>query len=185
LIKAAEQVFVAKGYVATTMADIAAAAVMSKKTIYQIFNSKTELFDCLMMECVVRLPMPEADSPEPPLETLRDMLLSYGRALLSPRQITLTRLILANIASVPEVDERLKQRCGEAQDMLERWFIRVAERGGLRIRNAQAAAEMLFTLAFGGIQSALLLDLRALPTEAELAARVDWSIGVFLREFTV
>jgi AcrR family transcriptional regulator len=185
LIEAAEEVFIVKGYVATTMADIAAAATMSKKTIYQIFASKRELFDSLMIDRVVRLPRPEADSMEPPTAALRSMLLAYGRALLSPRQIILMRLILANIASVPDASEVVRRRCQDAQADLAHWLTGQAAEGAWHIADPRGAADMLLTLAFGSFQSALLLALRETPSETELTARIDWSINLFLREMTI
>ncbi len=185
LLKAAEEVFVAKGYVATTMADIAAVAAMSKKTIYQVFASKKELFDSLMIDRVVCLPLPEDGRHDSPAAALRAMLLAYGQALLNPQQVILTRLILANIASVPEVSAAVKERCEAARADLARWLADQAGQGAWRLADATRAAEMLLTLAFGSFQSALLFALRDTPSETELAAQVDWSVAVFQREFTL
>ena len=48
LIEAAEDIFLAKGYHAATMNDVAKAAGMSKKTVYTIIESKAELFGALL-----------------------------------------------------------------------------------------------------------------------------------------
>ena len=48
LIAAAEDIFLAKGYHAATMNDVAKAAGMSKKTVYMMIESKAELFGALL-----------------------------------------------------------------------------------------------------------------------------------------
>jgi len=49
LMAAAEDLFLDRGFVATTMSDIARAAGMSKKTLYKLFESKTELFRAMLL----------------------------------------------------------------------------------------------------------------------------------------
>ena len=183
LIAAAEKVFLAKGYIATTMADIAAAAGMSKKTIYQIFDSKAELFDALMLEGLAALPPVPTPGDEHVAEALRGVLMSFGRVMLSPRQISLTRLTLANVASVPQVNNAVTRRCLDLKTGMSDWLAIQIERGAFQITDLTLATETLFNLAFASLRAELLLALRDTPTEDELAQRVDWSIGIFMREF--
>ncbi|MET0720101.1 MAG: helix-turn-helix domain-containing protein, partial [Tardiphaga sp.] len=49
LLLAAEATFSRKGFAATTMDDIAGAAGMSKKTLYKLYDSKTELFRAMLL----------------------------------------------------------------------------------------------------------------------------------------
>ncbi len=183
LLSAAEHVFLAKGYVATTMADIARAAGMSKKTIYQIFASKNKLFDALMMDRLAVPRMPADDGSRPPEAVLRAVLLDLARFALSPKQIALTRLILAAIASTPEVGCVLKARCVQVESAMQNWLALQASRGVFDIPDVPSAAAMLFGIAFGDFHWHLLLELGAAPTEAELAARIERAIAVFMRAF--
>ena len=64
LIAAAADLFLHKGYHATTMDDVARCAGMSKKTVYQVFSSKAELFDALLSDWFA----PFAAPIEAPLE---------------------------------------------------------------------------------------------------------------------
>ena len=70
LIEAAEDMFLAKGYHAATMNDVANAAGMSKKTVYTLIKSKAELFITLLAhhESLLDFPTPE------PGWTTRDIL---------------------------------------------------------------------------------------------------------------
>jgi AcrR family transcriptional regulator len=49
ILKAAKEVFFSKGYMKSTMDEIAYAAQISKPTIYQYFRTKDELYSALML----------------------------------------------------------------------------------------------------------------------------------------
>jgi AcrR family transcriptional regulator len=183
LLSAAEHVFLSKGYVSTTMADIAQAAGMSKKTIYQVFDSKKALFDALMMDRLTVLKMPAEDADRPPASILRTVLLDISRIVLAPKQIALTRLILAEIASTPEVGDVMKTRCVQVETMMQTWLAQQISRGVFDIADIPSAAAMLFGIAFGDFHWHLLLQLGEGPSDAELVARIERSVAVFMREF--
>jgi AcrR family transcriptional regulator len=183
LLSAAEHVFLSKGYVSTTMADIAQAAGMSKKTIYQVFNSKKALFDALMMDRMTVLKMPAEDADRAPTVILRAVLLDISRFVLAPKQIALTRLILAEIASTPEVGDVMKTRCVQVETMIQNWLALQTSRGVFDIPDIPSAAAMLFGIAFGDFHWHLLLQLGEAPSEAVLVARIERSVAVFMRAF--
>jgi TetR/AcrR family transcriptional regulator, regulator of autoinduction and epiphytic fitness len=183
LLAAAEQVFLARGYVSTTMADIAQAAAMSKKTIYQVFASKKELFDALMMDRLAVPRLQPEDGGRPAAAVLSSLLLDMARFVLSPKRIALTRLILAEIASTPEVGDVLKARCVQAERTMQTWLALQVSRGIFDIADIPSAAAMLFGTAFGDFHWHLLLQLGEAPTEAAVRARIERSVAVFMREF--
>jgi len=183
LLSAAEDVFLAKGYVSTTMADIAHAAGMSKKTIYQVFDSKKDLFDALIMDRLAVLRIQPEDAGRPAATVLGNVLLDMARFVLSPKQIALTRLILAEIASTPEVGEVMKARCVQVERTMQNWLALQVSRGIFDIPDIPSAAAMLFGSAFGDFHWHLLLQLGEAPTEAVVQARIERSVAVFMREF--
>jgi TetR/AcrR family transcriptional regulator of autoinduction and epiphytic fitness len=183
LLSAAEQVFLAKGYVSTTMADIAQAAAMSKKTIYQVFASKKELFDALMMDRLAVPRIQPEDGDRPAAAVLSSLLLDMARFVLAPKRIALTRLILAEIASTPEVGDVLKARCVQAERTMQTWLALQVSRGIFDIADIPSAAAMLFGTAFGDFHWHLLLQLGEAPTEAAVRARIERSVAIFMREF--
>jgi len=183
LLSAAERVFLARGYVSTTMADIAQAAGMSKKTIYQVFESKKALFDALMIDRLAVLRIEPEDVGRPPDAVLENFLLDLARFVLSPKQIALTRLILAEIASTPEVGDVMKMRCVQVERTMQNWLTLQVSRGIFDIADIPSAAAMLFGTAFGDFHWHLLLQLGEAPTEAMVRARIELSVAVFMREF--
>jgi AcrR family transcriptional regulator len=183
LLSAAEAVFLARGYVSTTMADIAQAAGMSKKTIYQVFDSKKQLFDALMMDRLAVLRIQPEDVARPPEVVLGNFLLDLARFVLAPKQIALTRLILAEIASTPEVGDVMKVRCVQVERTMQNWLALQVSRGIFDIQDIPSAAAMLVGAAFGDFHWHLMLQLGEVPTEAVVRTRVEWSVAVFMREF--
>lgn len=55
IIKAAERIFIEKGYENATMDDVARAADYSKATIYVYFKSKGEIFDYIILKGMIML----------------------------------------------------------------------------------------------------------------------------------
>ncbi|MEA2775707.1 MAG: hypothetical protein QOF90_1113, partial [Acetobacteraceae bacterium] len=92
LVAAAGEMFLLKGYRATTMDDIAQCAGMSKKTVYQIFAAKSELFDALLTEWFAPFTIPVEADGRPPREVLTDLLCRLVNFALTERQISMTRL---------------------------------------------------------------------------------------------
>ncbi|MCM2475848.1 TetR/AcrR family transcriptional regulator [Rhizobium sp. CG5] len=103
ILAAAERVFVDQGYGASTMEEIARAAEMSKKTLYQYFTDKESLFAALLQSDVMPdFPEVPADGPASP-ELLRETFSTIARAILAPRHIALTRLVISEAPKTPEL----------------------------------------------------------------------------------
>ena len=103
--------------------------------------------------------------------------------MLAPKQIALTRLILAEIASTPEVGDVMKTRCVQVETMMQNWLALQISRGVFDIPDIPSAAAMLFGIAFGDFHWHLLLQLGEAPSEAVLVARIERTVAVFVREF--
>jgi AcrR family transcriptional regulator len=183
LLIAAEQVFLDHGYVSTTMDDIAHAAGMSKKTIYQVFTSKKDLFDALMLDRLAEVRVSPDDAGEPPATVLRNLLFRLGQMILAPRHVAMARLIIAEVANSPEVADVLKARCTQGETTLQRWLAEQAAGGAFIMPDVVEAANVLFAMSLGQFHWHLLLGLGPRPSDEDLLRRVDWAVGIFMREF--
>ncbi|WP_284945482.1 TetR/AcrR family transcriptional regulator [Acidisoma cladoniae] len=183
LLTAAEQVFLDRGYVSSTMDDIAHAAGMSKKTIYQVFSSKKDLFDALMMDRLSELKMPANDTDQSASAVLKDLLFRLGQMVLAPKHIAMARLIVAEVASSPEVADVLKARCTQGETTMQRWLADQTTRGIFVLPDVVEGANMLFAMALGDFHWHLLLGMGPRPSDEALHRRIDWAVGVFMREF--
>ncbi|MGP3698085.1 TetR/AcrR family transcriptional regulator [Rhodobacter sp. NSM] len=106
ILRAAEQVFVCHGYSGTTMDRIACAAGMSKRTLYQFFPDKLAVLVAILKAYDAGPLMAVLADPEPPgtaREILHRSLVEILRFLLSPAQVALTRLAVAEATVAPEV----------------------------------------------------------------------------------
>ncbi|QPM88859.1 TetR/AcrR family transcriptional regulator [Pseudooceanicola algae] len=90
----AEALFCAHGYRAVSMAQIAAAAGMSKRTIYGAFMSKEDLLNGLIASSLVWDDSVES-LPADPVDRLRLQVRRVTRRVLSERHINLCRLAIS------------------------------------------------------------------------------------------
>lgn len=186
LREAAETVFLRDGYATARMDDVAHLAGMSKRTLYQRFPSKAALFEAVMEDCLCPLAFDASLDKEPDLAgALRAMLLTLTRHLFHPRQVAIFRLIIGEVNRSPELADAF-HRAGPAKGAgaLEYLLGREIDAGRLVLTDAREAARMLIGMAMGAAQMFMLLGLQGPPSEAEMEARVNDAVEVFLRGAT-
>ena len=184
LIAVAERVFLEKGYHLATMDDIARLAGVSKKTIYVEFAGKAALFDALLAERLAPLAAPIPEDGRPMAAVLSEYLLSVARIALSPRQIALTRLMVAESPHSPEVAQALRaQAVCNGDSALDAWLATQAARGALRLPDARQAGAMLFGMSIGELLLAQLIKADPPPAPSEVARRIELAVGMFLAAY--
>jgi AcrR family transcriptional regulator len=184
LIAAAEDLFLHKGYHATTMDDVARCAGMSKKTVYQVFSSKSELFDALLSDWFAPFTAPIEADDQPPRQVLAGALARLANFALSERQVLLMRLLIAETSCSEEIATALDRQCmGRGKGALEQWLGAQAAAGVLKIDNPKEAANILFFSVVGDFLFRLLLRTRPRPTGEEIDARIEHTVAVFFRQF--
>jgi AcrR family transcriptional regulator len=180
LIAAAADLFLHKGYHATTMDDVARCAGMSKKTVYQVFSSKSELLDALLSDWFAPFTAPIEADDQPPRQVLTDALLRLANYALSERQVLLMRLLIAETSLSEDIAIALDRQCmGRGKGALEQWLAAQAAAGVLKIDDPKEAANMLFFTVVGDFLLRLLLRKRPEPADDEIAARVEHTVAVF------
>ena len=149
--RAAVGEFLRNGYVGTSMDDVAAAARVSKQTVYKHFGSKEELF-LAIIEATVGEVMDEvfervSPSPEQHGE-LAEQLLTMGRRLIvlimQPELLALRRLVTGEASRFPQLGG-VWWRGGPARLMagLTELLRQADQNGELAIDDPQLAAEQL------------------------------------------
>ncbi len=184
LIAAAADPFLHKGYHATTMDDVARCAGMSKKTVYQVFSSKSELLDALLSDWFAPFTAPIETDGQPPRQVLTDALLRLANYALSERQVLLMRLLIAETSLSEDIAVALDRQCmGRGKGALEQWLTAQAAAGVLKIDDPKEVANMLFFTVVGDFLLRLLLRKRPEPADDEIAARIEHTVAVFFRQF--
>ena len=181
LLDAAEQIFLAKGYHAATMADVAKAAGMSKKTVYQLIDSKAELFVALFnhYQSLLTFPTPQPDWSAHTI--LEQNLLCLARFLLSPEQIAIVRLIMTEYTHSPDLGRVFHQnRFKKAKSRLEVCLTDIARSQNMRLTKVSELAAMLFGMAIGEFHLGVLIGYRPPPTKTALEKRIHHAVETFL-----
>ena len=182
LIEAAEDIFLAKGYHTATMSDVAKAAGMSKKTVYQLIESKADLFADLLAYRQEQIVMPDNHEDGPLQETLVQYLLCLAHFLLSPKQISIIRLIMAEYTHGKDFGRIFHQkRVTKANLFLEDYLMKIEPPTYRPISDFKEMAAILFGMALGEFHLGVLIGFRAMPTKAVLTNRIRLAVELFLK----
>jgi AcrR family transcriptional regulator len=181
LIEAAEDIFLAKGYHSATMSDVAKAAGMSKKTVYQLISSKAELFVALLAHYQSLLSFPTTQ-PDWSIQTiLVENLLCLAKFVLSPDQIAIIRLIMAEYTHSPDLGRIFHQnRFKKAKTRLETCLLDIAASQNFELTNASEMSAMLFGMAIGEFHISVLIGFRPPPSKPALEKRIRHAVNIFL-----
>jgi TetR/AcrR family transcriptional repressor of mexJK operon len=147
ILEAARQVFLRKGYLGTSMDEIAAAASVSKQTVYKQFADKETLFYDVIDSTIVEFDNPffEAIAQLTEEDDVEQHLLEVGRQLMrllmQPNILQLRRLVIGEAARFPDLASRVAQRGQEpAMTALAKAFDQLAAKGSLHVEDADLAA---------------------------------------------
>ncbi|KHL73141.1 TetR family transcriptional regulator [Pseudomonas putida] len=187
ILEAAKTLFLSLGYANTSMDAVAAAAGVSKLTVYSHFTDKQTLFgSAVMATCQNQLPDLMFEYPEgAPVEAvLLNIARGFQALISSDEAVKLSRLIMAQGSLDPSFGEYFYE-AGPKRVLagMEGLLRGVAERGMLRIDNPLRAAEHFFCLVKGAPDYRLLLGCAGPLEGDEAEAHVREVVGVFLRAF--
>lgn len=132
IIQAAIAEFRAHGFEITSMDKIAATAGVSKRTVYNHFPSKEELFAEILNQLWARIiaePSVSYDHEQPLHEQLRLMLREKVQMMADENFLTLARVAIAATIHSPERAQNMIERMGEREEGLTVW-IRAAQADG-------------------------------------------------------
>jgi TetR/AcrR family transcriptional regulator of autoinduction and epiphytic fitness len=132
IIQAAIAEFRANGFEITSMDKIAATAGVSKRTVYNHFPSKEELFAEILNQLWTRIsaePAVTYNREQPLREQLRQMLQAKVQMMADENFLTLARVAIAATIHSPERAQNMVERMGEREEALTVW-IRAAQADG-------------------------------------------------------
>jgi TetR/AcrR family transcriptional regulator, mexJK operon transcriptional repressor len=189
LLDTAAEVFVAEGFSAASMNEIARRANCSKETFYARFPGKEHLFLAVMerrMAGVFNDGAVFSMAQEAPLETtLRHFASWLLRGALSEAQIALIRIVNMECARFPVLGERFLQLGPErGHAVLADYLAGQIKRGSLLNEGARRMAEHYISLLTGGEVRWRITGLRATPLRKnELEQHLEAALQAFLRAY--
>jgi TetR/AcrR family transcriptional repressor of mexJK operon len=187
ILEAAKRLFVEQGYDGVSMDQIAAAAGVSKLTVYSHFGDKDALFAAAARAyCERQLPAELfAACPEVPL---RERLLEIARAFYamvsSPEAVAGHRILCTPQMAdspVPAMfwDAGPKRVQGEFAQLLQRRI----EAGELEIDDVPRAASQFFALLKGDLHAQLVMGCADAACREVVREHVAASVDMFLRAY--
>lgn len=186
ILEAAKRKFLAGGYGATSVEEIAAEAEVSKQTVYNHFGSKETLFRALIEELsgglLLSASLPEGETG------VRATLLAFARRFLhlalDPTSLGLHRLLVSETPHFPEL-ARAVFEAGPRRTVasLAGWITAASRRGDLRVDNPTLAAEQLLGALRGHLQLRALFGVAPAPDAAEMNVAAEHAIDAFMAAY--
>ncbi|MBB5517419.1 TetR/AcrR family transcriptional regulator [Amphiplicatus metriothermophilus] len=185
IIAGARKAFLAKGFDAASMDTVALMAGVSKRTVYNRFRSKEELFIAAIMDTCRRLLPVDIEAIEaslPPEEFIRQMARRFLRAILEPEAIALRRIATFEAGRTAHLGRAYLEHG-------PRWLVktcapilkRLAERGALRVDDAEGATWRLGALITEPLYTEVLLGDPPADIEAAVDAQIESGLSAFMR----
>jgi AcrR family transcriptional regulator len=150
ILAGARIVFTEDGYGGASMSRIAAAAGVSKGTLYNYFPGKRELFTAFMQVTsaeTVLLIFDQIDSADPPERSLRRICERLLEVLTSDAGLLIYRMVVGEASRFPELAEAYDATGPRrAIAAMAAWIRAQAAAGRLAVDDPSFAAEQLFGL---------------------------------------
>jgi len=182
VLEGGTRVFLERGFAATSMDDVAAAAAVSKRTLYQYFSSKEALFVAVVrgrVENLIQILEAATSAPEGPI-SLRALAERLTQRAFNHETVCLYRIVIAEAGRMPELGRIIDETAlGAALEEIAEVIRRVAAQRGVRLENPAFAADVYLSLLYGVSQVRALLGVD-LTHEAD---NLDSRVAAFERAF--
>ena len=190
ILNTARQLFLERGYDATSLDDVAAASGVSKTTVYNNFRDKTDLFSAVVLSVTERAEQIVAElgatlDDDGPVEArLTAVARALAHGVLNPAVVQLRRLAISEAVRFPAVVTAYWDRApARTLALLTDSFTRMAGRGELDIDDPAAAAALFAYGVLGLHQDQALLQPARPLARADLDRHVDQMVAAFLRAY--
>ncbi|QIE55162.1 TetR/AcrR family transcriptional regulator [Pikeienuella piscinae] len=183
VLSGAREVFMARGFAAASMGEIARAAGVSKGTLYVYFDGKTALFQALISEqkrnTAERLAT--FDPADHDVEAvLRDFARRLIAALTAPEHVALIRMVIGAAEAFPDISRSFfVNGAAYGARRLAAYLAAQAEEGVLALDDPEDAAWRFLGMCNMPALTAVVLGGER-PDEAEISRRADGAVKTFM-----
>ena len=183
LLDAAAAEFIAKGFDAALVDNIARNAGISKRTIYRCIASKEELFAAVveaLFATVAVAPIRAQDGRRPIEDRLRELLQAFARLAFSRDGIGAYRLVLTEAARFPAIGRAYIDALGHHwKEALAGCLQHAADAGAIRLGDPAAAASMLIAMVLAEPMRDAALGLIDPPDGEQVDRTIDAALALF------
>ena len=190
ILEAATAAFLERGYLGTSMDEVAARAGVSKQTVYKHFADKERLFTAIVLGTIDEVGEPffsaigmleDTDDLETALRTLAGRL---TRVVKDPRLLQLRRLVIGEAGRFPELGQSYYERGpGRTGELLAAQMKALAERGLLQLDDPVLAARNFNWLVLSIPLNQAMFSVDLDFSDAELDRYADEAVRVFLAAY--
>ncbi len=186
ILQGAVQEFQAKGFLATSMDAVAARAGVSKRTVYNHFASKENLFQAVVLELIEQKAQTQVYEyrPEQPLAAqVKEIAQQQIEYFTKPGRLSLARVVVSESIRRPEMGKWIYQKIDKLQGGLVGWIKQAAADGRLQAPDPVLAARLFNSLIGGMAFWPLVLGGRQALRGQKLADLAQAITGMFLGHF--
>lgn len=187
IVHAAVTEFRLSGFDSTSMDRIAEAAKVSKRTVYNHFPSKEELFAEIVNQLADRCQSIDV-VPFEPDQPLKSQLTRIGNSVIdvatSPEFQNLARVVLSRFFQVPELARETLRTTKEYEARLAEWIAAANESGKLHVNNPRRAVKQFLGLIHTFALWPPLIGSEPIPSEEEKREIVSSAVELFLSQFS-
>lgn len=189
ILDGASMIFIRDGYEGASMSQIAAAASVSKGTLYNYFSSKEALFTAFVRQRCERL-VEELFGGGGADGDPRAELMRIGRAMLrmlvSDDGRAVYRVAVMEASKFPELAQAFQNAGPKIMvGQMALWLSRQIAAGRLATRDPMFAAEQFFALTQARVVMRARVDAAYQPSEDEIDFVVNGAANVFLAAYGV
>ena len=184
LVEIAAQMFMERGFEATTIDAVADAASVGKATLYARYRDKAALFEAVFQRQIDRWVVPLCEAASwPTTIRVEDALLAVSRRLievaLAPEAIMVHRILMAEANRFPEL-AKVAHELGwqRSNAILATMLKHFADAGQITVPDAELAAEQFLSLVVGRQTRMALLGIATDP--AQIERRTHAAVRLFL-----
>ncbi len=188
VFQAAIEEFNEHGFLATSMDRVAARANVSKRTVYNHFASKEELFRAITESLfervteVTKLPYDHQAALEKQLYRIGEQEMEM---LLSSDFVSLARVTLAEYLRSPELSREAFENLQKGELGLVTWIRRAHADGRLRVANPEHAAEQFLALIKTAAFWPQMFCGQSPPNPGEQREIIQSAVEMFLDHYSV
>jgi AcrR family transcriptional regulator len=189
IVDGARSVFLARGFDAASMGDIAKAAGVSKGTLYVYFKDKDELFGAIVHgECAMQAEgVFEFDHDDQDVEAV---LLRHGQAFVrnigDPNRMSSLRTIIAVAERMPDLGRKIYETGpAVATAKLTAYLRAQVDAGVLAIDDCEVAAAQFIETCHATMFKPMLFNFAPPPTPERIAHVVGIAVRTFLAAYKV
>ncbi|MEL7487906.1 MAG: TetR/AcrR family transcriptional regulator [Pseudomonadota bacterium] len=185
IIDAARETFLSRGFDAASMDAIAMSAGVSKRTVYNRFRSKEDLFAAAILETcrrILPLDIENIEQSQPTEEFIRTTAITFLRGVFAPESIALRRIAAFESARKPALGRSYLEHG-------PRWMARnvapmlarAAERGELDISDPEQAVWQLGALITEPLYTEILMGDDPEDRDAAIERQIDRGLAAFFK----